>query len=272
MPNPILYETHTHTTLCKHATGSISEYAQAALNKNFAGLTVTCHNPLPNRISHAVRMDEDQLPLYFDLIQQTRNEFAGRLDILTGMEFDFDPDFVPYLTKQIASHTYDYCLGSIHHFEQYNAPRYSHTHPIDNQKVYFDFIARAAESKLFDCISHPDIIKNTYKSTYNLDAIFPAILDMLDRVAATGVALELNTSGLIKPYPEMNPAPRILAEMKKRNIPVVIGSDSHTIARVAADWPQAFDLLESAGYTNFIYFKDRTPHPISITDARASLA
>jgi hypothetical protein len=58
---------------------------------------------------------------------------------------------------------------------------------------------------------------------WDLDKIWTDVLWCLDRIAATGCAMELNTSGVAKEVPEMNPAPRILRAMCERGIPVVIG-------------------------------------------------
>ncbi|QQE10465.1 histidinol-phosphatase [Planctomycetota bacterium] len=271
MPQPILYETHTHTTLCKHADGSISDYADHAIARNLAGLTVTCHNPLPDNLSIAVRMREDQLPEYLKLVADAKAKYANKLDVLTGMEFDFAPEFIPYLQNQIESTKFDYCLGSIHPQTDYYMDRYHSDDPFENQKIYFDMIAKVAESKLFDCVSHPDLIKIFTKKHWNYEAIEPVIIDMLDRVAVTNVAMELNTSGEIKSFPEFNPSTRILEKMFKRSIPVVIGSDSHTPKRVADRWEKALNTLASVGYTEINYFKNRERIAVPIQNALASL-
>ena len=100
---------------------------------------------------------------------------------------------------------------------------------------------------------------------------WPEIERALDRVAATGVAMELNTSGLNKSVQEMNPGPEILAAMAKRGIPVVVGSDAHTPRRVADNWELAFDLLRDAGFSRVSYFTHRQRHDVPLDDARASL-
>ena len=38
---PLLYESHCHTPLCKHASGSPSEYAAVAEQRGLKGLIVT---------------------------------------------------------------------------------------------------------------------------------------------------------------------------------------------------------------------------------------
>ena len=44
-PDPLLYEMHMHTPLCKHAQGAPEEYAAVAQQRGLQGIVVTCHNP-----------------------------------------------------------------------------------------------------------------------------------------------------------------------------------------------------------------------------------
>ena len=80
--------------------------------------------------------------------------------------------------------------------------------------------------------------------------------------------MELNTSGLQKAIPEMNPGPEILREMNLRGIPVVIGSDSHFPERVGADFDMALGLLEAAGYAEVSFFIERKRNTVGIAEAR----
>ncbi len=93
----------------------------------------------------------------------------------------------------------------------------------------------------------------------------------LDRIAATGVAMELNTSGLLKALPEMNPSPSQLGLMRERGIPVVLGADAHMPRRVADGYAMALRMLQAAGYAEVSYFLERRRHEVPITEALASL-
>ena len=64
---------------------------------------------------------------------------------------------------------------------------------------------------------------------------------------------------------------KMLVEMRKRDIPVVIGADAHVPERVGDQYEQALDLLELSGYTHVSYFLDRSRREISIEAARLSL-
>jgi histidinol-phosphatase (PHP family) len=104
-----------------------------------------------------------------------------------------------------------------------------------------------------------------------VEAMHEVIAASLDRIAATGVAMELNTSGLNKRMPEMNPGPWMLAQMAQRGIPVVIGADAHRPERVADKYPEAMDRLETAGYTEINFFLHRRRQTVRIETARATL-
>lgn len=269
MPQPLLYESHCHTPLCKHARGEPDEYAAVALARGLKGITFTCHCPLPDGISAAVRMAPEQFDDYVALIAATRERFAGRLDVRLGLESDYFPGVEPWLEQLHARVPLSHVLGSIHYQVADYRRRF---HPGDTrayQEVYFDHLARSAESGLFDTLAHPDLIKNEDPAEWDFARLRPVIARALDRIAATGVAMELNTSGVEKALPEMNPSPAQLAMMCERHIPVVIGSDAHVPGRVGDGFRAALEMLEEAGYREVSYFLDRRRHAVPIAEALA---
>ena len=267
----MLYESHMHTPLCRHAVGEPEEYAARAEQRGLKGIIVTCHNPLPDGISQSARMYPEQWPEYLDLIQRAREKFAGRVDVRAGLEADYLPGLESFIEKQTSSAPLHHVLGSVHpHIGEYQK-RFYHGDDVAFQKQYFEHLAMAAETGLYDTLSHPDLVKNCAPAAWNIDKILPDILRALDRIAAAGTAMELNTSGLLKVIPEMNPGPQMLREMRERNIPVVIGADAHVPQRVGADYETALDLLEDSGYENVSFFLERKRHDVPISKARASL-
>jgi histidinol-phosphatase (PHP family) len=273
-PAPLLYDTHSHTMLCHHAEGEPSEYAAQAEQAGLKGLYVTCHNPMPDGYGRFVRMAEEDLPIYLDLVRETARAWKGRVEIRLGLECDFAPGFgfEAYLERQLASAPFEYAIGSIHPQLPEYKERFDTGDPYQYQRTYFEHLALAAEARLFDCISHPDLIKNFNPNCWDLERIWPDILRMLDRVAKAKTALELNTSGKLKKIQEMNPGPAILRAMREREIPVVVGSDAHVPERVGADFQEALRLLQDAGYTEISVFKARKRESLPISDALASLS
>jgi histidinol-phosphatase (PHP family) len=268
---PLLYESHCHTPLCKHAFGEPDEYAAVALARGFKGITFTCHCPLPDGFSANVRMTPGQFDDYVEMIAATRAAFADRLDVRLGLESDFYPGVEPWLEKLHARVPLSHVLGSIH-YQVGDYRKLFYTGDVFSyQELYFEHLALSAESGLFDTLAHPDLIKNESPADWDFERLRPVIERALDRVAATGVAMELNTSGLQKDLPEMNPSPSQLALMRERGIPVVIGADAHVPERVGDGYVSALGLLESAGYQEVSFFIDRQRQSVPIQAARDSL-
>ena len=271
MSRAIMYETHSHTPLCKHAEGWPDEYAMVAEQRGLKGLLVTCHNPMPNGFSAGVRMAEEQFVDYLAIVQRTREAFADRVDVRLGLEADYFEGMEGYLERQLQSAEFHYVLGSVHPQIAEWRERYWQDDLFEVQRKYFALLAKTAETGMFDSISHPDLIKNFTSTEWDPIRILPDICRTLDRIAETGVAMELNTSGVNKTISEMNPMPSMLEEIAKRGIPITLGSDAHVPHRVADGFEEALSLLLRSGFTRVSYFLERTRHDLCIQDALDSL-
>ena len=269
--SPILFESHSHTPLCKHAYGEPTEYAAIAEKRGLLGLMVTCHNPMPDGFSAAVRMKESEFDEYVDLVAKTHDQWQGRVDVRLGLEADYFEGYETYLEQQLASADFQFVLGSVHPQIQEFRDKYWEQDLREVQKTYFRLLAKSAETGLFDSIAHPDLIKNFTSEAWDADQMLEDIRPALDRIAATGVAMELNTSGVNKTISEMNPFPAMLAEMKLRNIPVTLGADAHVAERVSDGYEDAMLLLQQCGYTHVNYFLNRERQEVAIKDALPSL-
>ncbi len=271
MSDPILYDSHMHTPLCKHARGQPEDYAAVAEKRGLKGIVFTCHNPIPDGYDAQARMDISEFDDYVNLIARAQEAWQDRIDIRLGLESDYYPGAEPWLEELHAKAEFHHILGSVHPQTTEYQNRYL-TNGVKNfQRTYYAHLAIAAETGLFDTLSHPDVVKIVHATQWKPDDIMDNIRLSLDRIAKTEIAMELNTSGLLKIVREMNPGRKILIEMQERNIPVVVNSDAHDPHRVAADFETAFDLLLEVGYTETNYFLKRQRHSVDIQQAKASL-
>lgn len=267
----LLFDGHTHTPRCKHARGEGSDYAQAALNAGLRGFAITCHNPMPQGYGARMRMAPDELDAYVEDMKATRELYAGRVDVLLGLEADYVPGHENVVACQINAHDFDVVIGSVHpQIPEYRA-RYFAGDTFAYQQTYFEHLADSAESGLFDVLAHGDLIKQLMPRSWSLSRILPDICHALDRIADSGVAMELNTSGWRKRLRECMPGPRILYEMANRRIPITLGADAHQPERVGENFDQALALLDAAGYRHVSFFRDRKRFQIPMDAARASL-
>lgn len=271
VPAPIFFDSHMHTPLCKHAEGHPILYMEHGVSQGLAGIIMTCHSPMPNGFSARVRMAPEQFNEYVRLVDEAAEAAPEGFEVLLGMESDFFPGMEPWLRELHGKSDFHYILGSVHwHIGEY-MDNYWRGDLLAFQRQYFEHLAESAETGLFDSLAHPDLVKNANPTEWNFEKIRPSIERALDRIAATGVAMEINTSGMNKSYPEMNPGPEMLAMMCERGIPVVIGSDSHTPTRVGEGFAEALDQLAEAGYQQVSLFRERKRRDLSISEVRATM-
>jgi histidinol-phosphatase (PHP family) len=260
-----------HTPLCKHAWGEPEEYAEHALQQGLAGIIFTCHSPMSGGFWPTVRMDDSEFDTYVAMVERCRKRFEGRLEIRLGMETDYFPGHEKWAESLHQRAAFHYCLGSVHWQGPEYHERFETWDPGDFRRSYWDNLASSAETGLFDCLAHPDLIKNYRHHTWKFEECEHDIASSLDRIAKTGVCMELNTSGLNKSYSEMNPGPRMLRMMRERGIPVVVGSDSHRPGRVGDQFVRGLTTLQEVGYTEVNVFQHRKRTPLAIADVLAQL-
>jgi len=271
MSVPLLYESHCHTPLCKHAVGQPGEYAARAEQRGLKGIIITCHGPLPDGLGIDHRMAPDEFDRYIELVAATREEFAGRVDVRLGLESDYFPGIEAWAEKLHARAPLHHVLGSVHMQVGHYRAKYFKGDPFAYQQLYFQHLAESAETRLFDTLAHPDLVKNDSPRDWEFSRIESDIARALDRIARTGVAMELNTSGLLKSVPEMNPGPRMLGMIRERGIPVVLGADAHRPSRVADRYEEALQMLADLGVRAVSFFLGRRRQEMTIETALASL-
>lgn len=270
-PQRLFFDSHMHTPLCKHAEGHPAEYAEQGWRAGLAGIVMTCHSPMPDGFSHRVRMDPSEFDDYVALVAEGADEAPEGFTVRLGLESDFFPGMEEWLSELHRRTEFHYILGSVHwHIPEYLDAFWTGD-TLAFRRQYFWHLAESAESGLFDCLSHPDLIKNAVAEEWDFAQVRPIVAETLDRIARTGVAMELNTSGLYKATPEMNPGPEMLRMIAERDIPIVLGSDSHVPGRVGDQFPVALDILEEAGFTTVSLFEHRRRRDLPIALVRESL-
>jgi len=267
----IYYDSHMHTPLCKHAWGEPEEYAAQGVKAGLKGIIFTCHCPMPDGFWPTVRMADSEFETYLEMVDRTAKAFKGKLDVRLGLESEYFPGMEGWIEKLHKRADFDFILGGLHWQAKEFLGKFE-TGTIEAfRKTYFNHLAASAETGLYDCLAHPDLVKNYHPDSWCLAIVKGSISAALDRIAATGVAMELNTSGLNKSYSEMNPGMEMLRMMADREIPVVIGSDAHRANRVGEHFMTALSHLQEAGYEKVSYFLKRQRIDLKISEVQASI-
>ncbi|RJP26670.1 MAG: histidinol-phosphatase HisJ family protein [Actinobacteria bacterium] len=255
-----LVDYHIHTARCGHAEGEMEEYAARALDLGLKEIGFSDHFPLLHMEDETLSMGLEEMPLYIWEVGELRAEFP-HLPVRLGIEVDYLPETAARLPSLLSAYPFDYIMGSLHFVDGWgfddprNLDGYVGCDLLALWTRYFELLGDAAESGIFDVLAHPDLIK---KFAFRPDADVSRIYrDCVDRVAATGVAIEVSTAGLRKPVGEIYPGESFLRLCFERGIAVTLGSDAHRPGEVGERFAEALLLLRRIGYGEVAVFDAR---------------
>ena len=252
---------HMHTPLCRHAVGEPVKYAAQAVKLGLTEIGFTDHSPMRRDDFDNWRMRSDQLDEYVAKVRRAQKEFPA-LTIKLGLEVDYLPGHEPWIRELAARHPWDYFIGSVHYISDSwdvdNPEKLSHwkdRDPFEVWSVYFERLAMAARSRLFEIIGHADLPKKFgFIPQRDCTSMFQ---QFLDAAKASDVALELNTAGLRKDCKEIYPSPAILQLAHRTGVPITFGSDAHAPGEVGMDLLRAIELARRTGYSQTCRFTQR---------------
>ena len=259
---------HTHTPLCRHATGEPTELAARAVRLGLSEIGFSDHAPMPRDDFDDWRMRAADLDQYVARVEQARHDHPN-LAIKLALEVDYLPGCEDWIRDLAARHPWDYFIGSVHYVSESWAidnpaeiARWKDGEPLEVWTAYFERLTLAAESGLFDIIGHADLCKKF--SIYPRQDCTPLFMRFLQAAKRRGLVVELNTSGLRKECHEIYPSPRIVQLAAQLGIPICFGSDAHAPNEVGLNFAEAVQLARSAGYTHYCCFAKRQRQEVKL--------
>ena len=253
---------HIHTSRCGHADGEMADYVRKAIACELDEIGFNDHLPLHGDRGKelGLAMALAELPDYVNEVLELRKSFP-EIRIKLGIEADYTPDSVSYTRDLLKKYNFDYVMGSVHYIGEWAFDHPGERKKWDSRDVdlvykeYFELLRKSARTLLFDIIGHCDLVKKFGNRPEN------ELSEDLENTAKVfkecGVAVEINTSGLRKPVNEIYPSFEILKVYKKYDVPIVFGSDAHTLGDVGKDLDKAMLLAGQAGYEEFVTFENR---------------
>ena len=191
-------------------------------------------------------------------------EFVRSADLRLGIEMDFVPGREDRIANVLDAHDLDYVVGSVHFVgdvavddDAYDVWR-GGTDPDKLWQRYFEMIAEAARSGLYDVLAHPDLVKywGGQRPVPSRDPRFhyePAI----EAIAETGVAVEVSTAGLRKPIGEIYPAPAFAEMCVDAGAAFALSSDAHVPEHIGYGYDDAVAAMRGWGISELATFEGR---------------
>ena len=257
---------HNHTTLCRHATGSMEEYITLAVQKKIDVFGFSCHAPMA--FDEAYRMSKDELPSYCEKIESLKTRYQGQIQILCGLEVDYISNKEYLIESQVLEYPFDYLIGSVHFLDNWGFDnpefigKYAEINIEECWEKYLHSIAQMAQTGLFQIVGHIDLLK-LFGHTLP-DSQIPNLNLALESIADNHLAIELNPAGLRKPIKEAYPSAQILQKAYEKGISITFGSDAHALEHIGFGYEKLCHLAKNIGYTHALYFTNKQPVSVRI--------
>ena len=270
----IITNYHTHSTFCD-GQNSLEEMALSAYKKGLSILGFSSHCIRP--FSSDWHMDTRNYEAYFHDIQKLKTEYEGKMEILAGIEADYFPPISYCNKKSYAEFNPDFIIGAVHYIinhDKKNGGCFTvdgdteefangvNTHFNGNGKKavqqYYSSVRDMVTDCDFDIIAHIDLVRKRNGNLHYFSETDSWYRDELKEtskiVGKSGKILEINTGGmtrvkLAEPYPSLD----FLQLLKAENVPITIGSDTHSINTITDHFDTAIKLAKQAGYGEIYY-------------------
>jgi histidinol-phosphatase (PHP family) len=165
----------------------------------------------------------------------------------------------------LGARDFDYVLGSVHFIgegavdqNRWDVWELEQGDPDRVWARYFEALAAAARSGLFDVMAHPDLVKVWGPGRPGPSRDPRHYYEVaVEAFAESGVAAEVSTAGLRKATAEIYPAPAFAAMLADAGVPLTISSDAHVPEQVGYAYDQARELFSSIGVGEIAVFESR---------------
>ena len=271
----LLTNYHTHFEL-DDGSGPLSAYAESALSRGMKILGFSPHAPLPYPNDWA--MQDSNLPVYLSGVSALRKEYAGRLEICTGLEIDYVAGVSGPSNEKYDSLGLDYRIGSLHSIrEDESGEDLSVDGPVEDLirllekqfggdvkklvSAYFELETEMIEKGGFDILGHCDLIKKRNTDNRFFDQndgwYLNKAFEMLEAAAGKNLIVEVNTGGMSRgATTEVYPSFRMLERCRELNIPLTLTTDAHSPEHVDFYLKEAAEEIKQAGYKEIYFFSD----------------
>jgi histidinol-phosphatase (PHP family) len=185
-------------------------------------------------------------------------------DLRLGIEMDFVPGREDRIANTLDGRDWDYVVGSVHFLRDHAVDDEDYSiwgtgeSPERIWRRYFETIAEAARSGLYDIMSHPDLVKVWGRGAPVPEGDLRYFYEpAVEAFAESGVAVELSTAGWRKPVGEQYPSLPFLEMVLDAGCPIALSSDAHEPDQLGFEYERAVELLEKAGVREIAVFERR---------------
>jgi len=193
-------------------------------------------------------------------------EFVRGTPLRLGIECDFIPGAEERIESLLGARDFDYVVGSVHFIGDGDAA-IDHKgfdvwdgngDPDEVWRRYFEMLAQAARSGLFDILAHPDLVKVWGRATPQPERDLRAFFEpAVEAIAESGIAVEISTAGIRKPVGELYPSRRFAEMCVEAGASFALSSDAHLPEQIGFEYDRAVQFMDDLGIEELCVFEQR---------------
>ncbi len=274
------FHLHTHISFDCDPTSTLTGVCESALRVGIGALALTNHYELDGVLAGHMQ-PPDHAREERELLE-ARETFAGRLELLRGIELGQPYASLEETERLLAARPYDVVLGSVHHLSNgvdFYDVRHANLSDVALRAMWEDYL-----SLLYTVASKTPVDVQThicyplrYLPVEKRQAItgLPGnereqFSPIFRKLAERGLALEINTAALRSPaaqLPVPDPGLELLKLYREQGGEfLTLGSDAHVPGDVGTGLREGARLAGEAGFRYLTVFRERKSHPILISE------
>lgn len=223
---------HTHTYLCHHASGTVEDYINKAIEENYDEIGMSDHGPMFGNLFPRMTYDEFE-NIYLKDLERLQAKHRSKIKIYKSLEVEYlygNDQYYKQLNQKL-----DYLILGQHYFTNQSTQECISTYNISSKEDlenYTQNIIDALNTKQFKILAHPDLFMISYR---RFDAHTEEMANqIIDACIQNDVIMEYNANGIrkakmynlpIEKYDYPNLAFWKVVEKSKVN--VIVNSDCH---------------------------------------------
>jgi histidinol-phosphatase (PHP family) len=249
-------DAHLHTELSPDSEVPLELYCAQAAERGIREIAITDHldfHPGAPAYEYADYASRERM------VRAAAERWAGKVVVRFGVELTYETQYDAEIRAHLATHSYDYSIGSVHDMPDgpYDPPRIAAFVAgktlAEATAFYRAEVMAAIRSGLFDTLGHLDQCKRWLRPWFP-PADFAAAPELYEpllvALAASGTALEVNSSGLRHGVRETYPAAWVVARFRELGGQrVTVGSDAHLPRSFAFGLEEACEIVAAAGFS-----------------------
>ena len=265
---PSACSVHTHSTLCD-GNSTLAQMAEAACAAGVRYFGASGHSHTNQPCDQGCVLPAD-MGEYRAEVLRLRREYAGRMEVLLGLEWDSRSDVLP--------EGFDYWIGSVHSLCDPQSGRswcvdwepaqlaaccvewFHGDFPALIRQYYADVAAVAAKKP--PILGHLDLITKFNENGALFDeadrGYRQAALFALHAADPAATVLEVNTGAISRGYRSAPyPAQFLLEEWRSMGGHIILTSDSHSADTVVYGYGLAAQAAKAAGFTESVLLTEK---------------